>query len=285
MKVLVLGGNGMAGHVLRMYFTEKGRYSVWFTLRAKTEDRQAIQLDVTDWPSVEKVARFIRPDVVINATGILNKRAEQNIREAIQVNSLFPHQMAQLGKQLGFRFIQISTDCVFSGRKGNYRESETPDGTTVYAKSKSLGEVVDGPHLTIRTSIIGPELRDGIGLFHWFMQQKGSILGYRKVLWNGVTTLELAKALDWIMQKPELTGLVHLTGPEKISKYQLLLWLKETFKREEVSIQPYDGIAKDMSLVNTRPDFTYVALPYIQALEEMRDWIRCHDGYRYPMAG
>lgn len=285
MKVLVLGGNGMAGHVLRMYFTEKGRYSVWFTLRAKTEDRQAIQLDVTDWPSVEKVARFIRPDVVINATGILNKRAEQNIREAIQVNSLFPHQMAQLGKQLGFRFIQISTDCVFSGRKGNYRESETPDGTTVYAKSKSLGEVVDGPHLTIRTSIIGPELRDGIGLFHWFMQQKGSILGYRKVLWNGVTTLELAKALDWIMQKPELTGLVHLTGPEKISKYQLLLWLKETFKREEVSIQPYDGIAKDMSLVNTRPDFTYVALPYIQALEEMRDWIRCHDVYRYPMAG
>ncbi len=285
MKVLVLGGNGMAGHVLRMYFTEKGRYSVWFTLRAKTEDRQAIQLDVTDWPSVEKVARFIRPDVVINTTGILNKRAEQNIREAIQVNSLFPHQMAQLGKQLGFRFIQISTDCVFSGRKGNYRESETPDGTTVYAKSKSLGEVVDGPHLTIRTSIIGPELRDGIGLFHWFMQQKGSILGYRKVLWNGVTTLELAKALDWIMQKPELTGLVHLTGPEKISKYQLLLWLKETFKREEVSIQPYDGIAKDMSLVNTRPDFTYVALPYIQALEEMRDWIRCHDGYRYPMAG
>jgi dTDP-4-dehydrorhamnose reductase len=282
-KVLVLGGNGMAGHLIRMYLAESGRYSVWHTIRESSDDFHAIQLDVTDLPAVVKAARFIRPDVVINATGILNEAASQNIREAICVNSLFPHQMARLGEKMGFRFIQISTDCVFSGMRGEYKEADIADGTTVYAKTKSLGEVTYGRHLTIRTSIIGPELKDGIGLFHWFMQQKGEIQGYRNVFWNGVTTLELAKTMDWVLQKPEIAGLVHLAAPEKISKYQLLLWLKETFAREDVTICPYDGIVSDKSLVNTRPDFAYVVPPYSQALQELYGWIRTHECYNYPL--
>lgn len=282
MKVLVLGGNGMAGHVLRMHLSKSGRYSVWYTVRQKTDDRQAVRLDVTDWPTVVRAVRLLRPDAVINATGILNEAAERNVQEAIHVNSLFPHQMAQLGEQMGFRFVQISTDCVFSGRRGDYRENDTPDGTTVYAQTKRLGEVTAGPHVTIRTSIVGPELRDGIGLFHWFMKQTGKIQGYRNVYWNGVTTVELAKAVDWTLQKPEITGVVHLAVPKKISKYQLLVLFKETFKREDVTIEPYDDIVSDKSLVNTRADFTFAVSPYHHMMQEMAEWIRTHSCYRYP---
>jgi len=281
MKVLVFGGNGMAGHMIRTYLAESGRYEVWYTIRESSKDLHAIQLDVSDSPSVVKTVRSLRPQVVINATGILNEAAEQNIREAICVNSLFPHQLACLGDKMGFRVIQISTDCVFSGRRGDYKEDDVTDGTTVYAKTKSLGEITYGRHVTIRTSIIGPELKDGIGLFHWFMRQKGKIPGYRNVYWNGVTTLELGKAIDWLIQNPGVTGLVHLSAPKKINKYQLLLWLKETFKREDVDVFPRDDIVSDKSLVNTRADFIYAVPPYPQLLKELHDWMRGHRFYHY----
>lgn len=280
MRILVFGGNGMAGHVIWRYLAEISNHEVWYTMRDKAVGPRALVLDVTDWTAVANTLTDIRPDVVINATGLLNEDASRRLLDAICVNSVFPHQLARLGERMGFRLIHISTDCVFSGSRGNYTEQDVADGTTVYAKTKSLGEVTYGGHLTIRTSIIGPELKDGIGLFHWFMKQKGEVRGYRMVFWNGVTTLELAKAIEWVLQRP-IAGLVHLAAPEKISKYQLLLWLKEAFSRDEVTIRPFDGITSDKSLVNTRSDFTYAVPPYREALAELREWIRTHPGYDY----
>ncbi len=277
----MFGGNGMAGHVIRAHLSECGRHDVWHTVREKSDDPHAISLDVTDQAAVAQAIRLVRPDVVINATGLLNEEASRRLFDAICVNSLFPHQVARLGEKMGFRLIHISTDCVFSGKRGEYTEEDVTDGMTAYAKTKSLGEVTYGGHLTIRTSIIGPELKDGIGLFHWFMNQKGVVQGYRRAFWNGVTTLELAKAIDWVLRKPVIAGLVHLATPGKISKYQLLLWLKEAFGREDITIRPCDRITADKSLVNTRSDFTYAVTPYQEALAELREWIRTHPGYGY----
>ncbi|MCG3055850.1 sugar nucleotide-binding protein, partial [Escherichia coli] len=135
------------------------------------------------------------------------------------------------------KLIHISTDCVFLGDKGNYTESDAPDGTSIYAQSKQLGEIISDKHLTVRTSIIGPELKtDGIGLFLWFMKQTGKIKGYKRALWNRVTTIELAKAIEVFIQQ-DVTGLYHLATEPKISKFDLLQLMKEVFQKDDVTIE------------------------------------------------
>lgn len=277
MTVLVLGGHGMAGHVIADYFRLQGTADVWCTVRsADAEDAGSLQLDVMDEQRLLQVLLQVKPTVVINAVGLLNEDANQHPLNAIYVNSLLPHKLAQLGNEHGFKLIHISTDCVFSGRRGDYTEQDEADGKNVYAKTKLLGEIYHGPHLTIRTSIIGPELkRNGIGLFHWFMQQEGNIHGYERVYWSGVTTLELAKAIHWVMER-ELSGLVHLTSLKKISKFDLLTLIKNTFNLSKVSILPYDGLSSDKSLINTRHDFSYHVPSYGVMLLEMRAWMNQH---------
>jgi dTDP-4-dehydrorhamnose reductase len=193
---------------------------------------------------------------------------------AFQVNSLLPHQLAKLIERQKGKLIHISTDCVFSGKKGDYTENDIPDGTSVYAQSKRLGEIISDNHLTIRTSIIGPELKeDGIGLFLWFMKQVGEIKGYKKVLWNGVTTLELAKATEAMIMS-NVTGLYHLGSEEKISKYSLLKLIQQTFEKTDVEIIPDDAFRLDRTIKNTRTDFLYPIPSYEQMLVDLRDWMR-----------
>ncbi|MEJ9307220.1 sugar nucleotide-binding protein, partial [Priestia megaterium] len=178
MKLLILGGKGMAGHMLTEYFNKKENYKVYYTSR-QLNDKNGIYLDVRDYSNLNQLFNKIDPDLVINATGLLNKQASDAKMAAIQVNSLLPHQLVELSERKNAKLIHISTDCVFSGKKGAYTEDDCTDGTSDYAKSKALGEVVNDNHLTIRTSIIGPELKeDGIGLFLWFMKQKGEVRGY-----------------------------------------------------------------------------------------------------------
>lgn len=274
MTVLVLGGHGMAGHIITEYLRLQGTDDIWCTVReAEGEDPRALQLDVMDEQRLTDVLLQVKPRVVINAVGLLNEDADHRQVNAIYVNSLLPHMLAQLGDIHGFQLIHISTDCVFSGRRGDYTEQDEADGKTVYARTKFLGEIHQAPHLTIRTSIIGPELKkDGIGLFHWFMQQEGDIRGYERVYWSGVTTLELAKAILWLMER-DLSGLVHLTSPRKISKLKLLALFKETFNRDNISIHAYDALSSDKSLINTRQDFTYQVPSYREMLLEMRVWM------------
>ncbi|MGM0923092.1 MAG: dTDP-4-dehydrorhamnose reductase family protein [Bacillota bacterium] len=273
MKVLVLGGNGMAGHMIKDYLTEATSYEIYYTIRGNSEEERCFTLDVLDEQSVEALLKQLKPDVVINTTGLLNDNAASLFMEAIYVNSLFPHKLSLYGRQYGFKVIHISTDCVFSGDRGDYTENERKDGTSVYAKTKSLGEIIDNSNITIRTSIIGPELKkEGTGLFHWFMHQSGEILGYQSVYWNGVTTLELAKAIEWLIPR-SISGLVQLTGAEKISKLELLNLIKKEFKRDSIVIKAYDQVNSDKSLLNTRSDFLYKASSYSQMLAELKGWM------------
>ncbi|MGC4375448.1 SDR family oxidoreductase [Fictibacillus sp. Mic-4] len=271
MKLLLLGGGGMAGHVIAGYLKKHTDDDIYVTSRDKKQHNH-IHLDATDFNELKEIITNIQPDFVINCIGVLNEFAAIRKREAIILNSLLPHELVRLLDSYGGKLIHISTDCVFSGSKGNYPESSEPDGITVYARTKALGEVKEGSHLTIRTSIIGPELKDGIGLFHWFMNQKGEIRGFTKVYWNGVTTLELAKFITYAF-KQELTGLYHLTAPEKVSKYELLKIIQDVFQKEDVVIKPHSELFLDRTLLNTREDINYKVPSYKKMLQELKAWM------------
>jgi dTDP-4-dehydrorhamnose reductase len=272
MKLLILGGKGMAGHVMTAYFKQNPQFEVFCTSR-DINDKQSIFLDVTDFKKLEEIIESINPDITINCVGLLNDHASNNPLLAFQVNSLLPHQLSKLMERHRGKLIQISTDCVFSGKKGDYMEDDFPDGTTVYAQSKQLGEINNDKHLTIRTSIIGPELKeDGIGLFLWFMKQSGEIKGYKKVLWNGVTTLELAKATEEMI-KHNVTGLFHLGSESKISKYSLLTLIQEIFEKNDVKILPDEAIELDRTIKRTRTDFQYPIPTYQKMLTDLKEWM------------
>ncbi|MCM3541151.1 dTDP-4-dehydrorhamnose reductase family protein [Priestia endophytica] len=273
MKLLILGGKGMAGHVITTYFTQKNHYEVLYTSRDPS-DEASIYLDVTNFKRVEEVIELTKPDIIINCIGLLNNQANNNPLLAFQVNSLLPHQLAKLVERHNGKLIQISTDCVFSGLEGDYTEDKIPDGTSVYAQSKHLGEIINNKHLTIRTSIIGPELKsEGIGLFLWFMNQSGEIKGYEKVLWNGVTTLELAKAIEEMIHN-QVTGLYHLGSSKKISKYELLMLIQDTFRKNNVKIVRDQDIVLDRTIKSTRTDFEYIVPSYEEMLISLREWIQ-----------
>jgi len=263
----------MAGHMIRNYLQQRVLYDVWWTTREPEIGRNNLYLNVTDEENIVAVLKRTKPNIVINTTGLLNDDAANRQREAIHVNSLLPHMLAECGQRLGFHLIHISTDCVFSGQRGNYTEADPTDGLSVYAKTKSLGEVAEDNTLVIRTSIIGPELKaNGIGLYSWFMRQQGDIAGYTRVFWNGVTTLELSKAIEWSFGR-SISGIVHLTAPDKVSKYTLLQLLKGTFERHQVSIHPLAEPQSDKSLVNTRPEFSYTASGYDNMLADLKNWV------------
>jgi len=283
-KILVLGAAGMAGHVMAEYLAQKSGYEIIrCARRAVTPD--TVILDVTDFRRVEDVLRDRRPDVVDNCVGMLVQASQDRVDRAILINSYLPHFLSRLGKKYGFKLIHISTDCVFSGDRGGYSEDAFRDGDTPYARTKALGEVINDTDLTLRTSLIGPELkRDGTGLLHWFLMQKGKINGYTKAYWSGVTTLELAKVVDHCINRP-VTGLVHLTMNQKISKFELLAECQKVWNHDQVQILPDEVQSSDKSLVSHRTDLPFRLPPsYPVMLKEMRDFMIQHrDWYaHYP---
>ncbi|WP_211746470.1 SDR family oxidoreductase [Paenibacillus sp. Marseille-Q4541] len=273
MKLLIIGGHGMAGHMMVDYFKKQGRHTVFYTSRDK-KDPNGLVLDVNDIHSVDLLVKAVCPDVIINAVGILNQYAEKNVIQAYHVNGFLPHRLTNLADQIGARLIHISTDCVFKGDgAGSYTEEDVTDGETVYAITKSLGEVRSPGHLTIRTSIIGPEVRkNGIGLMHWFFNQKGVVQGYTKVRWNGVTTLMLAKMVDEYLTS-KVSGLIHLAHPEPVSKYELLLLFKEIWNLKEIVIVPSSTFVQDRTLAVTREDVDSFLPSYRDMLKELEEWI------------
>lgn len=287
MKVMILGANGMAGHVLLDYFRDLTGYNTVYTSRDPS-DRAAMRLDALNFADAEQLIRQVKPDIIINAIGILNQQAEDHLDVAEAVNGRFPHHVAGILDELdyGGKLVHISTDCVFSGEvqegelrdgwrsRGRYEESDPPDGTSVYARTKAAGEVIYGRHLTVRTSIVGPEIRQGgIGLMGWFMRQRGRIQGYTKVLWNGVTTLQLAKAIEQMIRH-DVRGLVHLTAPEIVSKHELLQMFAEQFDKQDVIIEPVDEPRLDRTLASTRTDYIETVPNYRVMLAELHDWMR-----------
>lgn len=278
-KVIILGSAGMAGHIMTGYLQTTGDYQVFGVAR---EDGRHVdkKLDVLDFSGLQAYLRVIKPDLVINCIGVLVSKSADDMCTAIQINSYLPHFLARLGKQLDFKLVHISTDCVFSGKDGQYREDSFRDGNDNYARTKALGEVNNDHDLTIRTSIIGPELKhNGTGLLDWFFKQQGEIKGYSRAYWSGVTTLELAKVTHEMI-KQGITGLYQLCPSEKISKYELLKLIAKVWDRD-ISILPYEGYAVDKSLVSTRTDFNYPKPEYEAMLVEAREWMDAHADY-YP---
>ena len=270
-RILILGSAGMAGHVIYEYFSAQQSFLVESTARSAVND-STFTLDATSDSKIREVLDITTPDIVINCIGALVSQAEQDPESAVRLNSLLPHYLSKLGNTLGFRLIHISTDCVFSGKKGNYIECDFRDGDTTYARTKAIGELVNNRDITIRTSIVGPELKsNGTGLMDWFLKQRSSVTGFSGVFWSGVTTLELAKAIHYAIDKG-VTGLVHLCPNEKISKADLIRIFSKTWRRS-IAINDDDSYVSDKSLVNTRNDWTFATADYEKMVVELKEWM------------
>ncbi|MCJ8208577.1 SDR family oxidoreductase [Mucilaginibacter sp. RS28] len=282
-KVLIVGSKGMAGHAIYFYLKENTTYKVVDVARDSSFFTPKHEADISNVQVLEEILLKEKPDFVINCVGLLNQEAESNPDKAILLNSYLPHFIARKGALIGYKFIHISTDCVFSGSTGAYVETSFKDGKGYYAQSKALGEVTYGNNITLRTSIIGPELKaNGIGLFNWFMNQTGEVNGYMQAYWTGVTTLELAKAITKLLEQEDITGLHHLVNSEKINKFDLITLFKKVFNKKDINISKYSAYTVDKSLIRTNHSFQYTVPDYEAMIIQMKEWIQNHPHlYKY----
>ena len=264
-NILVLGAGGMAGSMVCRYLNSLNKYEIEGVTRQDID----VELNFDDLYELLKEKKF---DAVINCIGVLIKDSQNTPCRAIYINSLFPHLLEDLFKNMQTKLIHLSTDCVFDGYQGNYSETEWPTETSWYGRTKALGEVINDKDLTLRTSIVGPDLdpANSGDLFSWFMRQSGEISGYANVYWNGVTTLELAKQIDRILDT-DLSGLYHLTSDEIMSKYNLLLLFKQVWNKD-IAIKSDFSVIKNKRLVNNCKRFYDPNIPlYKTQFEELRD--------------
>lgn len=264
MKILILGGSGMLGH--RLWINLRKEHEVWVTVRQTSSpfpehpefplEYVRTDVDASNFDQVTRALASIQPDLVINCIGLI-KQIGHLARDpimAISLNALLPHRISLVCRAAKIRMLHISTDCVFSGNKGNYLESDQSDAEDLYGRSKFMGEVAYPPHsLTLRTSIIGRELKTHLGLIEWFLSQKdgNTIHGYKGAIYSGFTTDELSHIItNYVIPHPDLTGLYHVSS-EPISKYDLLHLVNEAFGRK-INILPDEKFFLDRSLDSTR---------------------------------
>ena len=244
-KILVLGSNGMLGHLLMEYFKDKKNYEIFGLIE---EQFSFIKHDY------EAEINKIMPDIIINALRMVVHDSENHPKRALYINSHIPKHLEKIYFDSHVKIIHLSTDCIFSGNKGGYLENDPPDSTSVYSMSKFCGEIINEKDLTIRTSYIGPCLMNkNEELFDWFIQQNGEVDGYKNAFWNGVTTLELSKQIEIII-KENICGLYHLCSKKKISKYNLLMLIKEQWNKNNVHINKHSFNNIDRSLVDNRKE-------------------------------
>lgn len=265
----------MAGHIISLYLSEKG-HSVIGLARSKSAYIPTIVGDATDKNLLKETVTNGNFDAVINCIGILNQFAEINHAQAVYLNGYLPHFLADLTSDSETQIIHMSTDCVFSGKTGNYTEASFPDGTTFYDRTKAIGEINDGKNLTLRNSIVGPDIKpSGIGLLNWFMQQNGSVNGYTGAIWTGQTTLQLAKTMEAAV-KDRVHGLINAVPDCSITKYELLRLFNKYLRGDELQVIPVDGVTADKSLIRTNKEFDYVIPDYETMVAEMGEWMKSH---------
>ncbi len=280
MRILILGGDGMLGHQLLKHL--QIRHEVKVTLRQDLSLYSSFGLfnmensyDSTDIRFLERLMEVLadfRPEAVINAVGIVKQRptAKESI-PSLEINSLLPHRLAVQCKAMGARLIHLSTDCIFSGRKGNYQESDPSDAEDLYGKTKYLGELHESHCLTLRTSIIGRELSRHTSLLDWFLAQHGTVKGFIKAIYTGFTTIEMARIIErMLLEFPEAHG-VYQVSSDPINKYELLLLIKEKLGLD-IEIIPDDVFCCDRSLDSSRfrSDFNYTPPSWPAMIEELR---------------
>ena len=231
-------------------------------------------MNLLNFEDLEKLIINISPKFIINCAGILNDKTTQNTYNSIKINSLLPRFLEMKSSLYDYNLIHLSTDCVYNGKKGSYKITDQPDGLGTYAITKILGEVTENS-LTIRTSIIGPEIKkNGIGLFHWFYNNyKKKIEGYCNVYWSGVTTFQLAKTINSII-KDYNTGLLILTNNKKINKYDLLQNISKTFCLD-AKIKKNYSFKSDKSLITSELVLNKYKIPdYDIMLKELKEWMK-----------
>jgi dTDP-4-dehydrorhamnose reductase len=268
-KIFILGAHGMLGHVVYNYLDELKNFTIYSATHSTKLTVNCYSIDVLKSDHLLNLLDTLKPDIVINCIGKLIKDSSSDHASAIYINSYFPHLLSKHIKKWKGKLIHISTDCVFSGKKGDYNESDLSDAKDMYGKSKYLGEVNNSSDLTIRTSIIGPDLNsNGDGLFNWFMKQNSDVLGYDKTFWSGITTLELAKAIHAAIEQ-DLTGLINVASKNKISKFELLQKIKLVFSYPSIDIKSNSEKKNDKSLTSLRTDFNFEVKEYSEMITDL----------------
>lgn len=271
MKILVLGADGMLGHMVKLYFQEKGNEVKGTSLSGRSDYVFDATKNLSD---LDGFVDSFKPDAIINCIGLLNNVAEEHQALAVLLNSHLPHYVDELCVKNGIKFVHVSTDCVFDGKKGEYTEDSFKDATSFYGQSKALGEINNDKNVTLRTSIVGPDINEnGKGLFQWFMNQTGVVDGYDKVIWTGVTTLEYAKCMEKAIDN-NLTGLRHAVNNDTIDKCSLLGLFKKHFNKD-IIINPKSDYVSDKSLKRTT-DFDFQIPTYDQMIKELSEWVSNH---------
>jgi len=268
-KVLVLGSTGLIGHQVYNYLKKNSDYDLSnISYRNKLQE-DTILLDIREETKFLDTVEKIKPNIIINCIGILINGSNKDPENAIFINAYMPHRLMRLADSINAKLIHISTDCVFSGNKKEpYLELDEKDGKDIYAKTKGLGEIINNEHLTLRTSVVGPELKtNGEELFHWFMNQSGTINGFTKAIWSGVTTIELAKAVMWAIDN-KTTGLYHITNNQPINKYDLLLLFKK-HTQKNIEVLSVEGRNVDKSFIDTRKLINYSIPSYDEMIRDM----------------
>lgn len=290
-KILIFGANGMLGHKLIQELT--GRFEVYGTIRGTFEtvekygfyDRTKMIENVraTDVASIEAAIQTVQPDVVINAVGIIKQvPSAKDVITTLEINSIFPHRLAELSEKYGFRLITISTDCVFDGVKGFYSEEDVPNATDLYGKSKNLGEVTGPNCLTIRSSIIGRELDSSHSLIEWFLSNRGkTIKGFTNAIYSGFPTVIFADIIaSLIIDHKELSGLYHIAA-EPINKFDLLTLVNKFFD-SGITLERDDDFRIDRSLNGCRfEDLSgFKPQPWDEMIKKMADDPTPYDSFR-----
>lgn len=261
MKVLILGITGMLGNAVFREYSRDGSLCVYGTVRSELEKsyfeenvRKGIipSVNVENHDSLMAAFIHVKPDIVVNCIGLVKQALSAgDPLQAIPINALLPHRLASLCKLSGARLIHISTDCVYSGKKGNYEENDFPDANDLYGRTKYLGEV-NYPHsITLRTSIIGHELKGNRSLVDWFLSQSNSVKGFQKAIFSGMPAIELARIIrDYVIPAPELSGLFHVSV-DSINKFDLLSLIATQYKKA-IEIIPDDSIRINRSLDSSK---------------------------------
>lgn len=279
-KILILGAKGMAGHMIALYLNDLKKYDLSLVAREKIESKEALTeaIDVETPEGLRRIINLTKSEVydtIINAVGLLIKDSNDSPSRAMYLNGYFPRVLGEAVKGTNTRLIHLSTDCVFDGKGyGNYTEDATPNETSPYGISKIAGEMKDFPNvLTLRTSIIGPELKNGSGLFHWLLTQKEKfVTGYSRVLWNGVTTLELAKGIAHFIEYP-VEGLVNFCSKYDITKAELLNILGHRFDKNVYVIED-SKVFSNKTLSSSRTDLNYLFPDnYHYMIKDLKDFM------------
>lgn len=283
MKILILGASGMLGNAMMRVMAEAGEHDVWGTARAgavkrhfsaQLGERILAGVDVENADVLARVFAEVRPAVVVNCIGLVKQLTEaDDPLMALPINAMLPHRLARLCDLIGARLVHVSTDCVFNGAKGGYTESDPSDAEDLYGKSKFLGEVAYPHTITLRTSIIGHELASAHGLVGWFLEQEGSVKGYRRAIFSGLPTVELSRIVrDLVLPRPALSGLYHVAAAP-IAKFDLLELVASAYGKN-IMIEPDDRVMIDRSLNadRFREATGYAAPAWPDLIAQMRDF-------------